>query len=153
MEETLILLFLAVTGISKETYWTAMAIQGEGAHLLCDTELAGRAIAHTIYNRIEHQWCPDVETCVKGAYWGITNIEYPDEWAITLAQNIGPDPTGDAVYAFSTSDCSSLGLDISQASLVVDGETSSLAFYTRDTQWESASEQVSHTNKERQSVK
>lgn len=148
-------LYLIMVAATLNQYWIARAIQGEGADLMDDPVAAGRAIAHTILERRNAGWCDTIEQCVREGYWGISNVEFPDEWAIAIAKEIGPKKTN-AVYVMSFEDCKKLKIDKGQAVLVMTGSHHALYFFERDLKWILEAEQgnlMTSNSEKRKSVK
>lgn len=148
-------LYLIMVTASLDQYWIARAIQGEGADLMDDPVATGRAIAHTILERRDIGWCDTIEQCVKEGYWGVANTEFPDEWAIAIAKEVGSRKTN-AVYVMSSEDCNKLRIDKGQAVLTMAGSHHALYFFERDLKWILEAEQENLTtpnNEERKSAK
>lgn len=59
--------------VSHDAYWMAVAIQGEGCHLV--NEESAWLMGDTILNRLDAGLCSTIEQCVKDAYWGWPNGE------------------------------------------------------------------------------
>ena len=134
MDKIAIILFFLLSDFTLDEYHLARAIAGERPDLV-SLDLADR-IGYVVLNRLDSDWCPTIQTCVDGGFWGALHVDIPPNWALESARRVLEDwqPTGD-FYVFSLADCQKLGLRFADANFWQCTRGWCLAFFGRHTTW------------------